>query len=122
MKTKFEHLCPLLWTKNMKETLKFYKTVLGFKIIEYSKDWNWALISRNGIELMFSKPLVKKEFKSGAKFTGSFYFSVTDADVLWKELKSKTKVCYPIDSFEYGMREFAVYDNNGYVLQFGHEL
>jgi hypothetical protein len=27
---------------------------------------------------------------------------------------------YTIENFEYGMREFAIYDNNGYMLQFGH--
>ena len=26
-----------------------------------------------------------------------------------------------IETFEWGMREFAIYDNNGYVLQFGQE-
>jgi len=28
-------------------------------------------------------------------------------------------VVYPIESFDYGMREFAIRDNNGYILQFG---
>ena len=30
-------------------------------------------------------------------------------------------VVYPMETFGYGMREFAVYDNNGYLLQFGQE-
>jgi hypothetical protein len=30
-------------------------------------------------------------------------------------------VCYPIEDFDYGMRSFAIYDANGYLLQFGHE-
>jgi hypothetical protein len=29
------------------------------------------------------------------------------------------KIAYPMEDFEYGMREFAIYDNNGYMLQFG---
>jgi hypothetical protein len=32
------------------------------------------------------------------------------------------RICYLIETFEYGTREFAIYDNNGYVLQFGQEL
>jgi len=36
-------------------------------------------------------------------------------------LKDKVRVCYPLENFEYGMREFAIYDNNGYLLQFGQE-
>lgn len=32
------------------------------------------------------------------------------------------RVCYAIENFGYGMREFGVYDNNGYLLQFGQPL
>lgn len=55
-------------------------------------------------------------------FTGSFYFRTDDADGLWELLKDKTRICYPIENFESGMREFAIYDNNGYVLQFGQPV
>ena len=35
----------------------------------------------------------------------------------------RVRICYPIETFDYGMREFAIYDdNNGYVLQFGRPL
>jgi hypothetical protein len=52
-------------------------------------------------------------------FTGSLYFDVDDAVVLWTALKDIADVCYPREAFHYGMREFAISDNNGYVLQFG---
>ena len=45
----------------------------------------------------------------------------TDVDALWERLKDVVRVCYPIEDFEYGMREFGIYDNNGYLLQFGQE-
>lgn len=37
------------------------------------------------------------------------------------ELKDKAKGYRGIENFDYGMREFAVYDNNGYLLRFGQE-
>ena len=55
------------------------------------------------------------------QFTGSLYFRVDDVDTLWEKLKDKTSIVYPIEDFDYGMREFAVRDNNGYCLQFGKE-
>lgn len=55
-------------------------------------------------------------------FTGSFYFNTDDVDELWVELKDKARVCYDIENFEYGMREFGIYDNNGYLLQFGQPI
>jgi uncharacterized glyoxalase superfamily protein PhnB len=41
---------------------------------------------------------------------------------MWNKLKDKATVCYGIEDTVYGMREFAVCDNNGYLLQFGQEI
>ena len=41
---------------------------------------------------------------------------------LWADLKGRVAVAYPMEEFHYGMREFAIYDNNGYLLQFGQEV
>jgi hypothetical protein len=38
---------------------------------------------------------------------------------LWAEVKDVAKIAYPLEVFDYGMSEFAIYDNNGYMLQFG---
>lgn len=42
-----------------------------------------------------------------------------NADVLWKDLKIKANSCYEIETFDWEMREFSIYDNNKYILQFG---
>ena len=55
-------------------------------------------------------------------FTGSFYFNTDDVDAMWAKLKDKAAVGCGIENFEYGMREFAVFDNNGYLLQFGQVI
>jgi len=36
--------------------------------------------------------------------------------------KQNKTIVYPIENFYYGMREFAIRDNNGYILQFGQEI
>jgi hypothetical protein len=43
-------------------------------------------------------------------------------DAFWQLVKDRVKVCYPIEDFDYGMREFGIFDNNGYLLQFGRPL
>jgi hypothetical protein len=53
---------------------------------------------------------------------GSLYFRVREVDGLWLQLKDRARICYPIETFEYGMREFAIYDNNGYLFQFGEAV
>jgi hypothetical protein len=56
------------------------------------------------------------------RFTGSFYFNTDAAEALWYELKDKARVCYGIEDLFNGMREFAIFDNNGFLLQFGQPM
>jgi len=70
---------------------------------------------------MFSLPNAHQPFNNPV-FTGSFYFSVSQVDDLWEALKNTPYIYYAIEDFEYGMREFAIKDNNGYVLQFGQQI
>ena len=70
------------------------------------------------VTIMFALPNEHEPFDAPA-FTGSFYINPDDVDAMWERVKDKARICYPIDNFDYGMREFAIYDNNGYLLQFG---
>jgi uncharacterized glyoxalase superfamily protein PhnB len=115
---KFEKLTPMLSTWDLQGSLDFYTAVLGFQCDRFSAEWGWACLSRDGVELMLSRPNVHLD-EAAAAFTGSLYIRVDDVDGLWKQLGDRARVCYPIETFDYGMREFAVYDNNGYLLQFG---
>ena len=54
--------------------------------------------------------------------TGWFYFIVESVDLLWKDLKDKCHIEYTIENFQWEMREFAIRDNNGYILQFGEDI
>ncbi len=70
---------------------------------------------------MVSKPNAHENFEK-IGFTGSFYFKTDDVGKLWENLKNKAKICYKIETFGWGMREFSIYDNNGYILQFGQPV
>lgn len=119
--TKFTSLHPILWTEFWEETIRFYTEILGFTIAEKSENWKWASLQKDDIIIMITTPNAHENFtKIG--FTGSFYFNITQIDDFWKNLKDKVKICYKIEDFEWGMREFAVYDNNGYILQFGEAV
>ena len=111
----------MLRTKDLKGTIDFYKKGLGFTCDALSEEDGWALLSRDAVELMIATPNVHIPFDAPV-FTGSFYFNVDDVDALWAVLKDRVKIAYPMENFEYGMREFAIYDNNRYMLQFGSPL
>jgi uncharacterized glyoxalase superfamily protein PhnB len=113
---RLEALTPILRTWNIDATINFYAGTLGF-VCDNQAD-GWASLSRQGIGLMLASPNHHERDRSPS-FTGSLYFRVDDVDGFWLEVKDFVTVCYGIETFDYGMREFAIYDNNGYVLQFG---
>ncbi|MGN8069500.1 VOC family protein [Mucilaginibacter sp. SG564] len=114
-------ITPMLYTLRVKESVDFYVSNLGFTCVGFDEDWGWATVSRDDIEIMIALPNEHETF-TVPKFTGSFYIRTNNVDELWNELKEKAVICYPIEDFNYGMREFAVFDNNAYILQFGTPL
>jgi uncharacterized glyoxalase superfamily protein PhnB len=117
---KVESLTPMLRTWDIPATIEFYSGILGFTCDAGGAEAGWASLRCGGVSLMLSGP-ISHEGDTCPSFTGSLYFRVQDVEGLWLRLKDKTRVCYPLEDFEYGMREFAIYDNNGYLLQFGRE-
>ena len=118
---KFRQLTPMLWTTDIPATIDFYQSVLDFQVNEYNADWGWCSLSKDAVELMFARPNAHVAF-NGPSLTGSLYLYTEAVDELWAKLKLTPHIYYPIENFEYGMREFAIKDNNGYILQFGKEL
>jgi uncharacterized glyoxalase superfamily protein PhnB len=116
---KIQTLTPMLRTWDTAATVEFYTAILGF--VRESQTEEWASLRRDGVRLMLARPN-HHEGDQKPSFTGSLYFHVDDVDALWAAVKDRAKVCYPIETFSYGMREFAIYDNNGYLLQFGQPV
>ena len=118
---KITELRPMLWTEDLHGTIEFYTETLGFTVEEVNEDWGWATLSIDDVAIMLARPNAHTPYdKIG--FTGTFYFTTDDVEAIWAKVKDKAKVCYGIENFKYGMREFAIYDNNGYMLQFGQEI
>lgn len=114
-------LTPILYTANLKETLDYYTNVFGFTCRSFDSNIGWASLAYDEVEIMLSIPNKHIAFDAPG-FTGSFYLTTNEVDQWWERLKNKVTIAYPIENFKYGMREFAVYDNNGYLIQFGQEL
>jgi catechol 2,3-dioxygenase-like lactoylglutathione lyase family enzyme len=118
---KLLNLSPMLYTVSLEESIAFYTSKLGFTAGGQSVEDGWASLFKDEVEIMFSLPNAHLPFKEPV-FTGSFYFRTDNVDELWNKLKDDVKVVYELENFDYGMREFAIYDNNGYILQFGENI
>ena len=114
-------LIPTLWTNDLQDTLNFYTSVLDFECKELELDFGWASLEKDEVSIMLSLPPDSSEF-SKPSFTGSLYLFTDDAKSEWSRLKEKVEISYPIEDFNYGMREFGILDNNGYLIQYGQEI
>ena len=118
---KLTGLRPIFWTKNLQESIDFYTQVLEFILDERNDDWGWASLHKDEVFIMLALPNEHTPFDKPV-FTGTIYINTDDVDYWWEKLKGKVKICYDIENFEYDMREFAFYDNNGYLIQYGTPL
>ncbi|MEP7320878.1 MAG: bleomycin resistance family protein [Saprospiraceae bacterium] len=95
--------------------------MLGFTCDAYEESWGWASLSLDTVSIMFTNPNPHRKLEK-AIMSGSLYIRTNAVEAWWEKLKSACSVCYELEKFDYGMHEFAVYDNNGYLLQFGQEV
>lgn len=120
-------LTPELLVENIKTTLDWYKSILGFEIMFVSPesgDPNFARIKNGNIEIMlFERQEFAKEIPSfsSVPLGGSFvlYLEVKNIQAEWSNLKDKVIVIQSLHKTPYGSEEFTIQDCNGYHLMFG---
>ena len=126
-------LAPQWIVDNLKETIQFYKENLGFEI-----DWQgtlFAMISKGDVTLMIRHlqegnlkrpnrtPFTQSGWHTDGAEAWDAYIWVVDADKLYTELKQKiVTFIREIQDSVYGIRDFEIDVNNGYILCFGHTL
>ena len=108
----------MLTVPQIASAVAFYRDVLGFECA--SQMDAWACVNKDGVEVMFALPNAHLPFDK-PQVTGSLYFRCDDVDAMWVRVKRSAEIVYPVETFDYGMREFAIRDNNGDLLQFGQE-
>ncbi len=137
---KVNKLTPNFEVKDIKETVKFYRSVLGFSLvmavpetkdgIEQSladgKDYIYALVAKDKVELMFQRTdsfrqdlILADNLPLGASV--SFYMEVEELDDFYENIKEKVKEITIPKLTWYGMKEFYIKDQNGYILGFAEK-
>ena len=123
MKPKhFSHAVPFLPVKDLQETVQFYKEKLGF-----SKEWFWedsdVGMERNDLHVLFNKnPNHLTQINSNGQALEICWF-VTNVDEIYEEIKSKgVKIISELENKPWRMREFTIFDNNGYAIRIGQGI
>lgn len=120
---KLQKLSPILWTKNLRETISFYTSVLGFS--SRSNFPNFASLYKDDVEMMVIVPTGEPgddNFFPKPCLTGSIYIFMNDVDEFWEAVKYKATIKTSICDREYMMRDFSILDNNGYEIVFGEDI
>ena len=137
---KVNKLTPNFEVANIKETVSFYHDVLGFNLVmavpatqdgieqqlSDNKEYVYALVSKDNVELMFQQTdSFKQDVILSAKLpigaSVSFYMEVDGINDFYNEVKSKNIKTTELKKAWYGMNEFYLNDNNGYILGFAEK-
>lgn len=135
-----DKLTPNLMVGNVKETVEFYRNNLNFNLvmavpetqdgvlteIPEDKDIIFALVKNGNIEFQFqSENSLKEDLSVFANFSigasASFYINVKNIESFYNDVKEKVEVVKELAANWYGMNEFYIRDNNGYVLGFAEQ-
>ena len=112
-------LVPALLVRDMQKTLAFYRT-LGFELKRCHPNHlapTWAEVARGSIVLQFHTDPPHGTPREPI-CSGTFYIFPESVMKLADELRGRVEFAWGPEVMEYGMREFAVQDPNGYFIAF----
>ena len=113
----------MLNVADLRDAIRWYEGI-GFDVADLQpKDDpdhppNWALLTCGQAKLMLNTGGDNRRPKKGF----SLFFPTDQVDALYARIKDRVDVQYePKDQF-YGMRDFWIFDLNGFILGFGQPL
>lgn len=113
-------ILPCLLASDMRETLDFYVGVLGFTQTGYYPIESNPIrteVRRDGVAIIFFSESAHGLGDAPSQ-SGLLYVFPESVDALAKEFRGKVPFLWGPEETEFGVREFAIRDPNGYVLAF----
>ncbi len=121
MTTSFGHrVLPCLLVSDMRRSLQFYLEVLGFTQTGYypiESDPVRTEVRRDDVALVLISESARGIAETPA-FTGAFYIFPDSIDRLVEMLQDRVPFAWGPENTDFGMREFAIRDPDGYTLVF----
>ena len=122
-------LSPNIGVENVNETVQFYTETLGFNLVlsnPEAGDLEWAMLMNGGALIMFQDiQSIKKEYPQLADrpVLGALtlYVKMKNMHQLYEKLKETKYIAKEMHKTFYGADEFAIFDNNGYILTITEE-
>jgi glyoxylase I family protein len=122
-------VCVLLQVFDMSTSVRFYRDVLGFEVVETSEregdQFDWGLLRLNDAEVMLNtayeqdnRPAMPDARRVAAHRDTCLYFGCPDVDAVYRHLRSHGVDVKEPKVAPYGMKQLYVRDPDGYELCF----
>jgi glyoxylase I family protein len=122
-------VCALLQVFDMPTSIRFYRDVLGFAVVETSQgegdDFDWGLLRLNDAEVMLNtayeqhdRPVAPDPARMSAHSDTTLYFGCPDVDGAYRHLRAHGINAKEPKVAPYGMKQLYVNDPDGYSLCF----
>lgn len=122
-------VCALLQVFDMPTSVRFYRDVLGFEIVETSPregdQFDWGLLRLNDARVMLNtayeahdRPACPEPSRVSLHRDVCLYFSCPDVDAAYEHLLAQGIAVQPPKIAPYGMKQLYVPDPDNYLLCF----
>ena len=128
MNIEIQGMSPLISVFDMPTSLRFYRDLLGFKVIHDSGQGDksgWVMLQAGDSTFMLNtaydddeRPESPDPQKIAAHHDTCLYFGCPDPDAAYKYLQSKNVKLEPPENAYYGMRQLYFHDPDGYNICF----
>jgi catechol 2,3-dioxygenase-like lactoylglutathione lyase family enzyme len=119
---EFKKIVPVLKVSDMQKSVDFYTGKLGFRVA-------WRAANDGGGEnCMLQAGDTNLLFSTGShlgdkpQFTGTLYFHMTGVQEFFERIKHPVEIVWPLETMDYGQKEFGIRDGDGYTLAFAEAL
>ncbi len=104
--------------RDLDRAIAWYADVLGFEPRGRQPDdgdGEHCFLHSADVELLLS---TGSHLGAAPAFTGTLYFRVEGVDELFAKVRDRAEIVWPLETMDYGTREFGIRDPDGYVLAF----
>lgn len=127
MSIEVRGVCPLLQVFDMPTSVRFYRDVLGFEIVQTSQrdgdQFDWGLLRLNDAEVMLNtayeqehRPAGPERARIAAHGDTCLYFGCPDVDAAYRHLRAHAVDVTAPQIAPYGMKQLYIRDPDGYEL------